>query len=87
MNEVSSISSAAENRIITILDNLDSVEAARLAYTLASSGVQVLPGGTVYYRAAKLSELNRELSVWRTELSIILSVPIWHSSSTSVILS
>jgi hypothetical protein len=76
MNSILTISSASETRLIAVLDNCDSVQAARLAYILASSGVQVLPGGTVYYRSAKLAELNRELSYWRNELSTLLSVPI-----------
>lgn len=83
MNEVSSISAASETRIIAVLDNLDSIVQARLTYILASSGVQVLPGGTVYYRAAKVSELNAELFYWRGELGSLLSLAVVLSSSSS----
>jgi len=85
MNSISTISSASETRMITILDNCDSVQAARLAYILASAGTQVLPGGTVYYRSAKLAELNRELFYWRSELSSLLSVSILAAPSPFVL--
>lgn len=83
MNELSSISVESEARLIAALDNLDAVEAARLSYIISDAGTQVLPGGTVFYRASKLAELSAEMNYWRGELSALLSLSPINSSSSS----
>jgi hypothetical protein len=76
MNELSSISASSATRLTTVLDNLDALQQARTTYILAASGTQVLAGGIVYYRSAKVAELNVEINYWRNKLSLLLSVAV-----------
>jgi hypothetical protein len=85
MNDVATLSSDAETRVIAILTTLDAIETQLNTYRAAAAGTQVLPDGTVYYRAAAIAELNSQYQYWRMKLSTALTISINSSLIVSAV--
>lgn len=89
MTEVSMLSTDAENRVRTILANLDALETDKLTKrTLA--GVKKLPNcgvsETEYFQGGIRADLQSEFKYWQNELAIVISLPIWNQQPQSRVL-
>jgi hypothetical protein len=89
MFEVSVLSVDAENRVRTILANLDTLQTDKLTKrTLA--GVKKVPSCGVaeaeYFQGGIRADLQSEFKYWQSELAIAISLSVWNGQNQSRVL-
>lgn len=85
MDQISSISSDSETRVISILTQMDTLETQMNSFTASNAGSQVKPDGNVYFQSQAISDINYQYNRWKKKLAVILGITVLDNNSSRVV--